>query len=195
MRAALGKTEEQKQVVRQILGDERYNMAQTMLNFVSELETNPIAGVGITGVPRGLSVESYISRIYAINRNVVSPKYVATEALLQTMRAKNYRMVTAMLNDPELGKLMLEVMRTGRPLDPVRNKRMEALLYQSITQTHTVQNPRTEKVVDAAGREYTTTFFTMPSVGKRQRVEAADVVPLDDGKLLFPSLDTRNILP
>lgn len=192
LQKVLGETDEQRAVARQILGDERYDMAETMLGFLSELESNPMA-MGIKGIPGGMSVESVISRIYAINRGVISPKYVGTEALLQTMRGRNYKLLTSMINDPELGKLLLETMRTGKPLDPQRNARIEALLLQSITQQHTVTDVKTQTVVDPIGRKYNVTIFSMPSPEQRRSVETGGVLPLTEQGLYFPSLDIRNL--
>lgn len=192
LQKVLGETDEQRAVARQILGDERYDMAETMLGFLAELESNPMA-MGIKGIPGGMSVESIISRIYAINRGVISPKYVGTEALLQTMRGKSYRFLTSMISDPELGKLLLETMRTGKPLDPQRNARIEALLLQSITQQHTVTDVKTQTIVDPIGRKYKTTIFSFPSPQQRKAVETGGVLPVGEEGLYFPSLDIRNL--
>jgi hypothetical protein len=188
----LGETEEQKAVARQILGDDRYDAAETMYGFLSEMESNPMA-MGIRGIPRAMSVESVISRIYAINRGVISPKYVGTEALLQTMRGRNYKLLTSMINDPELGKLLLETMRTGKPLDPIRNARIESLLLQSITQQHTVTDVKTQTVVDPIGRKYETTIFSFPSPEQRKVFETGGVMPRGENGLYIPSLDIRNL--
>ena len=188
----LGKTDEQRAVARQILGDERYDMAETIYGFLSELESNPMA-MGIRGIPGGMSVESVISRIYAINRGVISPKYVGTEALLQTMRGRNYKLLTSMINDPELGKLLLETMRTGKPLDPIRNARIESLLLLGITQQHTVTDVKTQTVVDPIGREYNVTIFSMPSPEQRKVFETGGVLPRGEQGLYIPSLDIRNL--
>lgn len=71
--------------------------------------------ISLRGVPRSLSVESWISRIYAVNRNVVSPKYVATEAILQSFRQKNYNAFSNMLQNKEVGELVLKMLETGKP--------------------------------------------------------------------------------
>jgi hypothetical protein len=167
-------------------------MAETIYGFLSELESNPMA-MGIRGIPGGMSVESVISRIYAINRGVISPKYVGTEALLQTMRGRNYKLLTSMINDPELGKLLLETMRTGKPLDPIRNARIESLLLLGITQQHTVTDVKTQTVVDPIGRKYETTIFSMPSPEQRKVFETGGVLPRGEQGLYIPSLDIRNL--
>ena len=40
-------------------------------------------------VPTGLGLNSWISRVYSVSRCVVSPKYLATEAILIAMIKKN----------------------------------------------------------------------------------------------------------
>ena len=47
-------------------------------------------GVQLNGVPSGLSIESYISRFYAIQRGVVRPQYIGTEAVIQSMRMRDF---------------------------------------------------------------------------------------------------------
>ena len=71
--------------------------------------------IKLKNVPRSLSVESWISRVYAINRNVVSPKYVATEAIVQSYRTRSYNAFKDMIENPEIGDLVLKMLETGKP--------------------------------------------------------------------------------
>ena len=89
---ALGRTPEERELIKEILGEETYKVWSAASKFLAELENNPLAQtkLALKGVPRSLSVESYISRFYAINRGVVRPQYVGTEATLQQLRANNF---------------------------------------------------------------------------------------------------------
>lgn len=114
-------------------GVSHYDNANTVARFLAELGDDPLAKkITIKGIPRAMSVESYISRFYAINRNVVRPQYVGTEAVLQQARFSKFSFLKAVVGDPDLGILFMEMVRTGRPLDPRRNAQFENLLIQAI---------------------------------------------------------------
>ena len=112
-------------------GESAYENALVIQGFLAELSDDPLVKkVAIKGIPRALSTESYISRFYAVNRGVVRLQYVATEALLQQMRIGKHSFTHALISDPDLGVLFMEMVRTGRPLDPVRDTQFRNLLIQ-----------------------------------------------------------------
>ena len=94
--------------------DKAYNTMSKIGAYMSGEQISKFP-ISIRGVPRALSVESWISRIYAINRNVVSPKYVATEAILQSFRTKQHNTFKEMLENPDIGDLVLKMLETGKP--------------------------------------------------------------------------------
>ena len=112
-------------------------------------------GLQLNGVPTGLSIESYISRFYAIQRGVVRPQYIGTEAVLQSMRIRGFDFLRAALTDPKIGQAFLEVIRTNKPLSPEREARFTAALLQQTGQF--MANYQTEKrrVKDSTGVEAT----------------------------------------
>lgn len=65
---------------------------------------------------KGLSPSSWISRIYAIDRNVVSPRYVLTEALLVKLRSTRGNDLQRALEDPELLYYMNKILQTRQVL-------------------------------------------------------------------------------
>ena len=65
---------------------------------------------------KGLSPSSWISRIYAIDRGVVSPRYVLTEALLVKLRKTRGNDLQAALEDPELLYYMNKILQTRQVL-------------------------------------------------------------------------------
>jgi len=73
-------------------------------------------GMSVDGVPTGLSIESWISRIYSINRGVVSPRYVGAEAMIQSIRMQGLSLVEAMVNDVKLAKKVQDILISGKPL-------------------------------------------------------------------------------
>jgi hypothetical protein len=189
LKEGLGDTDSQKAAVRELIGDERYETWSAILEFSVELEANPLSrlpSMGLKGAPRALSVESYISRLYAINRGVVRPQYVGTEALLQTVRFRNYNFVADALTNPEMGKLVLEMIRTGEPLVGRKNIQFQQLLLQGLTQSAQVDPDQFKKrnVVDPAGREFT--VYATPS--QKQRLGFPSTYT---GQIPLPSLDEQ----
>ena len=153
----LGETPEEAEVARRILGNEHYETVEAIALVLKELTDNPLAGspVQVTGMPRALSVESYISRIYAIQRRVVRPTYVGTEAVLQTLRFKNHEFLTALVTNPYLGREFLEIVRTGKPLAPERDAKFAEALLQHHALTSQAFAADQKEVVDPAGRKFT----------------------------------------
>lgn len=153
----LGETPEEVEVARRILGNEHYETVEAIALVLKELTNNPLAGspVQVTGMPRALSVESYISRIYAIQRRVVRPQYVGTEAVLQTLRFKNHEFLTALVTNPYLGREFLEIVRTGKPLAPERDAKFAEALLQHHALTSQAFGADQKEVVDPAGRKFT----------------------------------------
>ena len=82
-------------------GVSHYDNNNNIARFLAELDADPLAKkITIKGIPRAMSVESYISRFYAINRNVVRPQYVGTEAVLQQARFGKFSFLKAVVSDP-----------------------------------------------------------------------------------------------
>ena len=188
-------------MIKEILGVETYNTWRAVSGFIAEIDNNPLANarLALKGVPRSLSVESYISRFYAINRGVVRPQYVGTEATLQQLRANNFNFLSAVLSDPALGQMFLEVVRTGKPLSDTKQAAFSNALIQAYGQSVAVHGAETTKVIDAAGREFTLTAT------REQKAATGYVRPdfLEDyynrtgqeftGPIYTPSLDVEGV--
>ena len=162
----LGETEEEVEVAKSLLGKDHYETVEAIANVLVELTDNPLAQspVQIRGIPRALSVESYISRLYAINRGVVRPQYVGTEAILQQLRFKNSEFLTAIVTDPNLGRAFLDMVRTGKPLAPERDAQFAAALVQHHALFSQAITPEKEEVVDLSGRKFTISATPMDKV-------------------------------
>ena len=111
-----------RQAVSEILGPEYFKKYKTLVEFIEARKLEAVRGVNMKGIPRSFSIESYISRFYAINRGVVSFRYVGTEAVLQSMRRRNMSLISAALTDPKVGDALLEMIATGKPLPAQKEK-------------------------------------------------------------------------
>jgi len=103
-------------LVRKVIGKERYDVATAMFQFIKNKDGSVMGMPQVTGIPRNFSVESYISRFYAVNRDVIGPQYVVTESVLQRMRLKNFSIIQAALTDPKVGRMFVEMLESGKPL-------------------------------------------------------------------------------
>lgn len=134
------------QAVQAALGPARYKTATRMFRFMSERQNSPLGGASLAGIPRRFSMESYISRFYAINRDVIGPQYVATESLIQRFRIKGFSLMQAALTDPELGELFIDMLESGKPLPPDKDKQLFsklALVYVKFSETLNREDPFT----------------------------------------------------
>ena len=116
------------EVVKEVIGDKAYDTYKKIINFVANESAESAGRTNISGIPRKFSIESYISRFYAVNRGVVSFRYVGTEAVLQQMRQKNMSLLTIALTDPNVGARLMEMIETGKSLPEDKERQMFELL-------------------------------------------------------------------
>lgn len=190
----LGETDAEKAVARQILGNERYETIEAIGSVLSDLTDNPLAQspVAVRGIPRAMSVESYISRLYAINRGVVRPQYVGTEAVLQQLRFSKHEFLTAMLTDPKLGRDFIEMVRTGEPLSPERDSAFRIALVQAYANSRSAFGGEKKDVVDPAGRKFTVeaTVEDRRRMGYGKLATELDLPDVNTGSLTGPTAIT-----
>ena len=90
---------------------ERWARMSRVLNRLNDtadsyLKENQI----VIKVPTGLGLNSWISRVYSVSRGVVSPKYVATEALILAMKKKQVSAMAELLKDPKATNALLDIL-------------------------------------------------------------------------------------
>jgi len=143
-------------VVRSIVGDRTYDIYKSIVEFTANEKLSGMQGLNMTGIPRTFSIESYISRFYAVNRGVVSFRYVGTEAVLQEMRRKNMSILTQALTNPEVGELVMEMIATGKPLPAQKEDQLFELLVVGMERFDNWRERAKDpvKVVSDFGHEY-----------------------------------------
>jgi hypothetical protein len=136
--------------------------AERRLNYykriVQFLENNKARGaeLDLRGIPRPFSPESWISRFYALRRQVVGYQYVGTEALLQQMRIRNFSTLKLLLGSPEVGRIFLDMVESGVMLEPKRERQVFNMAVQALIANDIIfgkPDPQTYK--DQFGREFT----------------------------------------
>ena len=132
-------------------------MWQGIQGFLTEASNNPLVSrdIALRGIPRGLSVESYVSRIFAIQRGVISPRYVFTEAALTHLRTKRFNFLQSAISNPEVGEAFLEMVRIGRPLDPARDLQFRNAVINSFALQSQIHGQDEKEVIDTTGRAFT----------------------------------------
>ena len=158
MQNMLGTSDAEKaKVVKELIGERRYKVWEATSKLMADRAPDfRMREFDITGAPRSFSVESFISRFYAINRGVISARYVGTEAVLQQFRNNKYNMIRSVLSDPELGEMFLEMVRTGKPLTPDRETYFYNALVSSYAKFANEQGkPEPVTMKDKYGRAFT----------------------------------------
>ena len=102
--------------IKNIVGDATFKSIDRMADAMSIFNRDITAKLRDSGIqiqtPRGLSVESLLSRAYSISRGVISPKYVATEVALLSLRKKRAKAMTQILNDPKMVDAVIDIIET-----------------------------------------------------------------------------------
>ena len=136
--------------------------AERRLNYykrvVQFLENNKARGaeLDLRGVPRPFSPESWISRFYALRRQVVGYQYVGTEALLQQMRIRNFSTLKLLLGSPEVGRIFLDMVESGVMLEPRRETQVFNMAVQALIANDIIfGKPDPQTYEDQFGREFT----------------------------------------
>lgn len=67
----------------------------------------------IQGIPNSLSMASWISRAYAWQRGIIGTRWLATEAAIHAIRKGQYGMFQEMMENPEIGTIVVKMLEEG----------------------------------------------------------------------------------
>jgi len=102
--------------IKNIVGDDTFKSIDRMADAMSIFNRDITAKLRESGIsiqtPRGLSVESLLSRAYSISRGVISPKYVATEVALLSFRKRKAQAMSRILSDPKMVDAVIDIIET-----------------------------------------------------------------------------------
>ena len=103
--------------IREIVGPERFRSVTRMADMLNIQNRDLTARLRESGInvttPKGLSIESLLSRAYSVSRGVISPKYVATEVALLSFRKKKAESLSRILSDPKMVDAVIDIVETG----------------------------------------------------------------------------------
>jgi hypothetical protein len=120
-----------KEVLYELFGKGVDNVTEILQTMAAKSGIN-IDNINLQNMPKALSVESWISRIYSINRGVISPRYVLTEAALQKYRVQNTSMLIDLMSQPEAANIVQKLMTDGLAKSPYLDVRLRKF-FQSRT--------------------------------------------------------------
>ena len=96
------------------------------LSALVTLVTGEIGSQAIENFPRGMKLQSLMSRAYGVARGVISPRYVLTELLIQHARFGRGKMITDLATDPDAFELLSDViLRDGLTKPRIRTEFVE----------------------------------------------------------------------
>ena len=73
---------------------------------------------GILGMPKGLTLEGILSRMYAVVRGVVSVRFILSEALLRIVKLRNYGLMKEAVRDKRSAQAFVDLVLRGEKLSP-----------------------------------------------------------------------------
>ena len=122
-----------QEVLELIFGKEGIQTTTEILQVMGGKSGIAMDNINLQNMPKALSVESWISRIYSINRGVISPRYVLTEAALQKYRVQSTSMLIDLMSNPETAGIVKKLMTDGvTNLDPFQDRRLQKFFQKSV---------------------------------------------------------------
>jgi len=107
--------------LKDILGDKFDDLKE--LNSLVTLITGEMPYQAIENYPKGLKLNSIMSRVYGVVRGVVSPRYVMMELLIQDARFRRGQMIKDLAVNPEAFNMLSEViLRNGLTKPRIRSE-------------------------------------------------------------------------
>ena len=122
---ALEEFDKSQEVLYYLFGKEGVDSTREVLQVMAAKASVNVDQVNLQNMPKPLSVESWISRIYSINRGVISPRYVLTEAALQKYRVGKTDMIIDLLSQPEAAKIIKSLITDGLSKSPYLDVRLQ----------------------------------------------------------------------
>ena len=121
-----------KDILYELFGKEGVDSTTEVLQSMAAKSGVNIDNVNLQNMPKTLSVESWISRIYSINRGVISPRYVLTEAALQKFRVQSTEMMIDLMSQPDAAKMIKKLIEDGVQKSPYLDLRLRKFFQSKV---------------------------------------------------------------
>ena len=117
--------------VKKIIGNESYDNLRKILDLQDLSAGTDTTNITAIPLPQSLSLESLMSRIYAINRGVISPRYVAGEIALRRFNKNRGVLIKAVIQNPAMADVVRKILETQDIYNnPALNRKLATLLNQ-----------------------------------------------------------------
>lgn len=161
-----------------VMGEDVVNTWERIAKAVEQINPNT-ERTGLDANIASMSLDSILSRIYNINRGVVSVQWVATESIIRASRQKSGALLKAMLSDREFAGMVLDVIETGKvPTYAVETEAWRVLLtevmYQEGVNEAALSTPAVGFYYDLTGVSPTT------EQRRRERYEVNEYTGIDE---------------
>jgi len=103
----------QRRRLETFLGEDNVDSWELVAEVIQKIDPPP-SGAGIDAHVSSMSLDSVLSRIYNINRGVVSVQWVATESIIRASRNHSGALLRSMLKDKEVAKQILKIIETNK---------------------------------------------------------------------------------
>jgi len=103
----------QRARLEQVLGTDAVEIWGVIADTIRKVDPAP-SGSNIDAHVSSISLDSVLSRIYNINRGVVSVQWVATESIIRASRQHSGALLRAMLTDREVARQVLDIIETNK---------------------------------------------------------------------------------
>jgi hypothetical protein len=116
----------------QTIGQDAADTWGDIAEVIAKLDPPPSAS-GLDAHVSSMSMDSILSRIYNINRGVVSVQWVATESIIRAARQHSGALLRSMLKDKKVAEEVLKIVETGKvPQYKVEPKWLRVLMTEVV---------------------------------------------------------------
>ena len=137
-----------EKILRELAGKETYEGALRLAQFmriVNRESSEKLSPLGITvRIPRGLSLESYVSRAYSIYRGIISTRYVATEVALLALRKRRASLLQEILSDSEAIDAIIMLIERGGDVPARIHAKIQTVILTALAKSQ--QEDKDEKM-------------------------------------------------
>lgn len=132
-----------------LLGEDAVESWELIADVIQKVDPPP-ANSGIDAHVSSMSLDSVLSRIYNINRGVVSVQWVATESIIRASRQHSGALLRAMLKDKDVARKVLEIIETNTvPEYKVEPKWLRVLMSEVVMAEVRNENASTDTFASA----------------------------------------------
>jgi len=132
--------------LKQLLGEENYQSLVTIGRVLNRMQQERVAGVD--GRLPSISLDSILSRVYNIQRQVVSTQWVATELLIRASKQHGGKLFQAMLTDPDVAKEVLDIVETGKIPQMQREPNFVRMLSMEIVRQEAINDQAVSSIAE-----------------------------------------------